>query len=123
MVLNEKGSLQQSYKEYDKKVAGITSGADGYQPAIVLDRQNSQNTHRLPIALLGKTYCKADATCTSIEIGDLLTTSSTKGYAMKADDPVKAFGAVIWESPEFSKGGARNDTCFSHTTIGENHRR
>jgi hypothetical protein len=95
MVLNEKGSLQPSYKEYDKKVAGITSGAEGYQPAIVLDRQRSQNTHRLPIALLGKTYCKVDATCTSIETGDLLTTSSTKGYAMKADDPVKAFGAVI----------------------------
>ena len=44
---------------------------------------------------MGKVYCKVDARQSSIEIGDLLTTSSTKGYAMKAEDPMKAFGAVI----------------------------
>ena len=31
----------------------------------------------------------------AIEIGDLLTTSPTPGHAMKADDPLKAFGTVI----------------------------
>jgi hypothetical protein len=100
MVLTGTGSLQPSYQEYDKKVAGVVSGASGYKPAIVLDRKQSQNQDlepslRLPVALMGKTYCKVDARCSSIEIGDLLTTSSTKGYAMKAEDPVKAFGAVI----------------------------
>jgi len=30
-----------------------------------------------------------------IEVGDLLTTSPTPGYAMKATDPLKAFGAII----------------------------
>jgi hypothetical protein len=30
-----------------------------------------------------------------IEVGDLLTTSPTPGHAMKATDPVRAFGAVI----------------------------
>ena len=44
---------------------------------------------------MGKVYCKVDARHSSIEIGDLLTTSSTKGHAMKAEDPMKAFGAVI----------------------------
>jgi hypothetical protein len=100
MVLNEFGSLQPSYQEYDKKVAGIVSGACGYTPAIVLDRQHSRsqnqsNNVRLPVALIGKAYCKVDARDCSIEIGDLLTTSSMKGYAMKAEDPIKAFGAVI----------------------------
>ena len=100
MVLNEMGSLQPSYKEYDKKVAGIISGASGYKPAIVLDAQQSQNQNqkkqaRMPIALMGKVYCKVDATHFSIEIGDLLTTSSKMGYAMKVEDPVKAFGTVI----------------------------
>jgi hypothetical protein len=94
------GSLQPSYMEYDKKVAGIISGAGGYRPAIILDRQQSQTQNqkkqgRLPIALMGKVYCKVDATHSSIEIGDLLTTSSTMGYAMKAEDPMKAFGTVI----------------------------
>jgi len=99
MVLNEMGSLEPSYQEYDKKVAGIISGASGYKPAIVLDSQHSQdqkqenqNKNRLPIALMGKVYCKVDARNSSIEIGDLLTSSSTKGHAMKADNPSKAFG-------------------------------
>jgi hypothetical protein len=99
MVLTENGSLQQSYQEYDKKVAGIVSGASGYKPGIILDRQDQdqdqKNKDRLSIALMGKVYCKVDARNSSIEIGDLLTTSSTKGYAMKAQDPMKAFGAVI----------------------------
>ena len=105
MVLNELGSLQPSYQEYDKKVAGIVSGASGYKPAIVLDRQQSQNNKgRLPVALMGKTYCKVDARHCSIEIGDLLTTSSTKGYAMKAEEPMKAFGAVIGKALGSIKG-------------------
>lgn len=103
MVLTENGSIQSSYQEYDKKVAGIVSGARGYKTGIVLDRQNqcqnenqdNKNKDRLPIALMGKVYCKVDARHSSIEIGDLLTTSSTKGCAMKASDPMKAFGAVI----------------------------
>ena len=49
----------------------------------------------MPLALVGKVYCKADASFAPIEIGDLLTTSPTPGYAMKAADPAKAFGAVI----------------------------
>lgn len=100
MVLTENGSLQTSYQEYDKKVAGIVSGASGYKPGIILDGKNvddpkNKNKERLPIALIGKVYCKVDARESPIEIGDLLTTSFTKGYAMKAEDPLKAFGAVI----------------------------
>jgi len=48
------------------------------------------SANRQPIALVGKTYCKVDAECSSIEVGDLLTTSSTIGHAMKAYDPFKA---------------------------------
>ncbi len=44
---------------------------------------------------MGKVYCKVDAQYGAIEIGDLLTTSPTPGYAMKANDPLRAFGAVI----------------------------
>lgn len=49
----------------------------------------------MPIALVGKVYCKVDAQYDSIEIGDLLTTSLTMGHAMKAGDHTKAFGTVI----------------------------
>ena len=44
---------------------------------------------------MGRVYCNVDASHSPIEIGDLLTTSPTQGHAMKADDPLKAFGAVI----------------------------
>jgi hypothetical protein len=94
MVLGEEEKLEQSQKAYDKRVAGVVSGAGNYKPGIVLDKQESSNT-RKPIALLGKVFCKVDAQYGAIDVGDLLTTSPTPGHAMKADDPAKAFGAVI----------------------------
>jgi hypothetical protein len=94
MVLGEEGALFPSEHAYDKRVAGVVSGAGDYKPAIVLDRQSSNRT-RQPIALVGKAFCKIDAQFGAVEIGDLLTTSSTPGHAMKAQDSTKAFGAVI----------------------------
>jgi hypothetical protein len=94
MVLDEEGKLQHSQTAYDKRVAGVISGAGDYKPAIVLDKQESQG-NRKALALIGKVYCKVDATHAPIEVGDLLTTSATPGHAMKAADPLKAFGAVI----------------------------
>lgn len=94
MVLGDDESLYQSQHPYDKRVAGVVSGAGTYKPGIVLDSQPSQRG-RKPIALLGKVFCKVDAQFGPIAVGDLLTTSSTPGHAMRADDPMKAFGAVI----------------------------
>lgn len=94
MVVGDEGVLQQSGQAYDKRVAGVISGAGNYKPGIVLDKQHSQS-NRKPIALLGKVYCKVDASYAPIEVGDLLTTAPTPGHAMKATDPLKAFGAVI----------------------------
>ncbi len=94
MVVGEDGKLQQSQKAYDKRVAGVVSGAGNYKPGIVLDKQAASHK-RQPIALLGKVYCKVDAQYGVIEVGDLLTTSPTPGHAMKCGDPVKSPGAVI----------------------------
>lgn len=94
MVLGDEGTLLPSAKAYDKRVAGVISGAGNYKPGIILDKRPSSN-NRKPIALLGKVYCKVDADFAPIEVGDLLTTSPTAGHAMKAADPLKAFGAVI----------------------------
>jgi hypothetical protein len=94
MVLGEDGKLEQSRMAYDKRVAGVISGAGDYKPGIVLDKQQSRRG-RKPIALLGKVFCKVDARYGAIEVGDLLTTAPTAGHAMKADDPLKAFGSVI----------------------------
>jgi hypothetical protein len=95
MVLGEDGGvLHQSRQAYDKRVAGVISGAGDYKPGIILDKQQPGN-NRHPIALLGKVYCKVDAQYAAIEVGDLLTTSPSPGHAMKASNHLKAFGAVI----------------------------
>jgi hypothetical protein len=94
MVIDKEGALRPSEQAYDKRVAGVISGAGDLRPGITLDRQKKR-ANRLPIALSGKVYCKVDAEYNPVEVGDLLTTSSTIGHAMKADDRDKAFGAVI----------------------------
>jgi hypothetical protein len=94
VTLDEAGAVQTSRRPYDKRVAGVISGARNFRPAITLDRSPSRNS-RLPVALVGKVYCKVDADSAPIAVGDLLTTSPTPGHAMKAEDAVKSFGAVI----------------------------
>jgi hypothetical protein len=104
MVIGSEGKLCQSMKAYDKRVAGIVSGAGNLKPGMVLGKV-AEEGKRLPIALMGKVYCKVDADFGSIEVGDLLTTSNTPGHAMKASDPVKAFGAVIGKALEKLEAG------------------
>lgn len=94
MVLSPEGGLQLSDRAYDKRVAGVISGAGDYQPGLILDKRPTGNP-RKPVALMGKVFCKVDARYGAIEVGDLLTTSDTPGHAMKASDPGKAFGSVL----------------------------
>jgi hypothetical protein len=94
VVLDQDGVMYQSQQAYDKRVAGVISGAGNYRPGMILDRHQTQDS-RVPIALVGKVYCKVDAQYAPIEVGDLLTTSPTPGHAMKAEDPLRAFGSVI----------------------------
>jgi hypothetical protein len=103
MVLDENGVLRPSDKGYDRKVAGVISGAGDCRPGLILDRQKALRG-RLPVALVGKVFCKVDAQYSPIEIGDLLTTSPTPGHAMKAVDPARAFGCVIGKALR----------CFGH---------
>jgi hypothetical protein len=94
VVIDEEGVLRESLEAYDKKVAGVVSGAGDYKAALVLDRRPLVEG-RATVALLGKVCCKVDAQYGPIHVGDLLTTSPTPGHAMKAAEPGKAFGAVI----------------------------
>lgn len=94
MIVGDEGALRLSEAPYDRRVAGVISGAGDFKPALVLDKRQGQPA-RQPLALLGKVYCKVDAQYGSVAVGDLLTTSATAGHAMKAGDPMKAFGTVI----------------------------
>jgi hypothetical protein len=106
MVIEREGKLKECDLPYDKRVAGVISGAGNYKPGLVLDKRKSIE-NRKSISLTGKVHCKVDAQSTPIDVGDLLTTSSTKGHAMKAVDPVKAFGAVIGKALKPLEEGSR----------------
>jgi hypothetical protein len=95
MALSETGELVPCAAPYERKVAGVIAGAGSLRPGIVMDKQESSAERRQPIALVGKVFCKVDASYGAIKVGDLLTSSATQGHAMKAHDPARAFGAVI----------------------------
>jgi hypothetical protein len=104
MVLEGIDRVRVSDAEYDRRVAGVITGAGLYRPGVILDhKEDIGNRH--PLALVGKVFCKVDAFEVPISIGDLLTTSSTPGHAMKAVDPVRAFGAVIGKAMGSCAGG------------------
>lgn len=94
MVIDAGGALKPCASAYDRRVAGVISGAGLYKPALILDTQPQQPSRR-PLALVGKVYCLVDTSQQAIEVGDLLTTSSIPGHAMCASDPSKTHGAVI----------------------------
>lgn len=94
MVISATGTLVAGDRPYDTRVAGIVSGAGTFQPALVLDRRQTEH-ERAPIALAGKVFCYVDATSGPIAAGDLLTTSVTPGHAMRVSDRSQALGAIV----------------------------
>ena len=94
MVIDDSGLLRPSEIAYDRRVAGVVSGAGDFKPAMMLGVKPSSH-RRTAIALLGKVYCRVDADVCSIEVGDLLTSSSVTGHAMAATESGRAFGAII----------------------------
>ncbi len=92
-VLDADGRVMPCERPYDGCLAGVIAGAGRYQPGIVLDRKGGEN--RVPVALAGKTYCWVDAEAAPVKVGDLLTTSSRRGFAMPVLDRSRALGSVI----------------------------
>ncbi|WP_406387564.1 hypothetical protein [Streptomyces sp. NBC_00887] len=99
LTLDHEGALTPCTLAYDTRVAGVVSGAGDRVPALVLDRQEAGTSReaafRKAIAVIGKVWCRADASSKPIGVGDLLTTSSTPGHTMVATDREAAFGAVL----------------------------
>jgi hypothetical protein len=106
VVIDEEhpGHLKLSTDAYDKRVAGIVSGANGVKPGINLHQEGllegGQN-----VALSGRVYVQADAAFAVIKPGDLLTTSETPGHAMKVTDHAKAQGAILGKAMTGLKEG------------------
>jgi hypothetical protein len=89
------GKLILSSEAYDRRVAGIISGANGIKPGMVMGQENTVADGRHPVALTGRVYVLADAAHGTIQPGDLMTTSATPGHAMKAADRERSPGAIL----------------------------
>jgi hypothetical protein len=72
----------------------VVSGANDFSAGAVLGNLPGHEDAP-PIALSGRVYVWCDATSAPIHPSDLLTTSTTPGYAMKATDAERSQGAIL----------------------------
>ncbi len=83
---------------YDRKVAGVISGANGLDAGVILGQGNPSPSidGEHPVAMTGRVWVFADPSAGVIEPGDRLTTSGARpGHAMKVTNEARAPGAVI----------------------------
>ncbi|MBS4027485.1 MAG: hypothetical protein KGZ58_02515 [Ignavibacteriales bacterium] len=81
------------------KIVGIVDGSNGFS-----------NDTLLVVTLGAYRKIKVDASYGSIQVGDLLTSSNTPGYAMKATEP--RLGAIIGKALEPLTSGTGNIKVF-----------
>jgi len=98
------GRLSISRDAYNRRVAGIISGANSLAAGMVLANP-ADGKNSMPIALSGRVWVFCDATRRPIAPGDLLTTSATPGHAMKVINHTKAQGAIIGKAMTGLKTG------------------
>lgn len=103
---DQTGALKVASQPYDRTVAGIISGAGGVNTGMTLVQDGTAASGKHPVALTGRVYCYVDADSAGpVEPGDLLTTSSTPGHAMRVQDPAQAQGAVLGKAMSSLKSG------------------
>lgn len=98
------GKLKLSAEPYDRRVAGIISGAGGVNTGLSLSQHGVMEGDQ-HVALTGRVYVQADDSNGPIKPGDLLTTSATAGRAMKVTDHARAQGATLGKAMTGLKEG------------------
>ncbi|MEA3375174.1 MAG: hypothetical protein U9R72_03110 [Chloroflexota bacterium] len=96
LVVGSDGQLHRSSSPHDASVVGVYSTQSGF---IGGSDEEMENPGDVPLAVVGVVPVKASAENGAIAPGDLLTSSSTPGHAMRADanPPV---GTVIGKALE-----------------------
>ena len=88
------GNLMPSSEPYDTKVAGAVSGAGGVSHGVLLTQKDVLEGDTL-VAMTGRVFVRCTTESGPIQPGDLLTTSSLAGHAMKALERERSGGAVL----------------------------
>ncbi|MEW5895999.1 MAG: hypothetical protein AB1650_09645 [Candidatus Omnitrophota bacterium] len=96
--------LAKSRRAYDGNIIGVVSSSPAMifnDEALVSDfSTTAEKTIKPPVALTGQVPCKVTLENGPIAYGDLLTSSSTPGHAMKATDRERSLGAVVGKALE-----------------------
>jgi hypothetical protein len=95
----EPGRVERSTRAYDGTVIGVYSSEPGFVGHSETGVQGS-GLQEIPVAVLGTVPTKATAEAGPIQPGDLLTTSSTPGHAMRCEGLERCFGRVIGKALE-----------------------
>ena len=88
------GRFLKSNQRYSSLVAGIYSTQPGFVGRLHPEDSNSKATE-VPMAMVGRVPTKVSAENGPINVGDLLVSSSSLGYAMKGTDRAQMLGAVL----------------------------
>lgn len=99
------GKLRLSRNAYNRRVAGVVSGAGGLSVGAILGNLPGHKDAP-PIALSGRAWVQCDTSNGPIEPGDLLTTSDTPGHAMRVTNHEKAQGAILGKAMTALSEGA-----------------
>lgn len=92
--------LRLASKPYSRMVAGIYSTKPGVLATPHTMDDPSIKSAEVPMAVVGIVPCKVTAANGPIHRGDLLVTSSKRGYAMKGTDRSRLVGAVVGKALE-----------------------
>jgi hypothetical protein len=92
LTSDDNSDIQKSADPYSTMVAGIYATKPG---VVGLREAVSKSPDNIPMAMVGVVPTKVTAENGPIHKGDLLVTSSRKGYAMKGTDRGKMLGAVL----------------------------
>jgi hypothetical protein len=102
LVIGLDGKLALSDSAYQPNVVGVYSTQPGFIGGAA---DGADLTGKVPLAVAGVVLVKANAENGAIQPGDLLTTSSTPGYAMRCASIELCYGRAIGKALEGLKSG------------------
>jgi trimeric autotransporter adhesin len=95
--------VEKSSKAYSNCVAGVYATKAGV--TLTTENVDADLSGHVPMGVIGILPTKVTTENGPIEVGDLLVTSSTPGYAMKGDDSKLRFGNILGKAMEPLKNG------------------
>jgi hypothetical protein len=86
--------IKLSNHSYDASVVGVLSGAGSYRPGMRIGSLEDGSAE-FPVAVSGQVYVRVNGEAGSIQVGDLLVSSSVAGVAMRGADETRLTGRVV----------------------------